>query len=109
MSLNRGKHDFGDLNGQTVTFVERNVTPERADFLKKLLEHNGIPVLVEEIPGATEDTPLTYTVATPDLVFNPVVYVYQRRLRTPDGRKVTPAYWRQQTTDTKPEYWEEAG
>ena len=106
MQLLSGKHDFGDLNGQTVTFVERNVSRERADFLKKLLEHNGFTVFVEEIPGATEDAPVTYTVATPDLVFNAVTYVYQRRLRTPDGRKVTPAYWRQQSEATKPEYWE---
>lgn len=106
MPLLSGKHDFGDLNGQTVTFVERQVSRERADFLKKLLEHNGFTILVEEVPGATEEVPTTYNVATPDLVFNPVTYVYQRRLRTPDGRKVTPAYWRQETNKTKPEYWE---
>lgn len=106
MSLLSGKHDFGDLNGQTVTFVERNVTRERADFLKQLLEYNGIPVIVTENAAATEDAPTTYSVATPDLVFNPVVYVYQRRLRTPDGRKVSPAYWRQESEETKPEYWE---
>lgn len=106
MQLTSGKHEFGDLDGQTVTYVEKNINQERADFLKTLLEHNGIAVIVQEIPGATEDIPTTYTVATPDLVFNPVVYVYQRRLRTLDGRKVTPAYWRQQTEATKPEYWE---
>lgn len=106
MQLISGKHNFGDLDGQTVTFVEKNITRERADFLKQLLEHNNIPVIVQVVPGATEDIPTTYTVATPDLVFNPVVYVYQRRLRTLDGRKVTPAYWRQQTEETKPEYWE---
>ncbi len=106
MQLTSGKHEFGDLDGQTVTFVEKNISRERADFLKGLLEYNGIPVIVQENPGATEEAPATYTVATPDLVFNPVVYVYQRRLRTPDGRKVTPAYWRQQTEETKPEYWE---
>lgn len=106
MSLESGKHQFGDLDGQTVTYVEQKVSAERADFLKKLLEHNGIPVIVVEIPAAEEGAAPTYTVATPDLVFNPVIYVYQRRLRTPDGRKVTPAYWRQQTAETRPEYWE---
>lgn len=106
MELISGKHVFGDLDGQTVTFVEKNVSRERADFLKTLLEHNRIPVIVVENPGSTEEIPTTYTVATPDLVFNPVTYVYQRRLRTPDGRKVTPAYWRQLTEETKPEYWE---
>lgn len=106
MSLESGKHQFGDLDGQTVTYVEQKVSAERADFLKKLLEHNGIPVKIIEVPGANEETPATYTVATPDLVFNPVIYVYQRRLRTLGGRKVTPAYWRQQTEETRPEYWE---
>jgi hypothetical protein len=108
MSLLSGKHDFGDLNGQTVTFVERKVSLDRADFLKKLLEHNGIPVILVEIPPAEDDPDgaTLYTVATPDLVFNAVTYVYQRRLRTADGRKVTPAYWNQETEATKPEYWE---
>jgi hypothetical protein len=106
MSLESGKHQFGDLDGQSVTFVEKNISAERAAFLKTLLEYNNIPVIVKENPGATEADPVTFTVATPDLVFNPVIYVYQRRLRTPDGRKVTPAYWRQETTSTKPEYWE---
>ena len=108
MSLLSGKHDFGDLNGQTVTFVERKVSRERANFLKTLLEHNGFTVIVEEIPPAedTPDAPVLYTVATPDLTFNPVIYVYQRRLRTPDGRKVTPAYWNQESDKAKPQYWE---
>jgi hypothetical protein len=106
MSLLTGKHDFGDLNGQTVTFVERKVSAERADFLKKLLEHNRIPVILVELPPAAEGAPVLYDVATPDMVFNPVIAVYQRRLRTPDGRKVTAAYWNQETEKTKPEYWE---
>ena len=106
MELTSGKHDFGDLDGQTVTFVEQKISAARAEFLKKLLEHNGIPVILQEIPGAAEGDPVTYTVATPDLVFNPVIAVYERRLRTLDGRKVTAAYWRQETAETKPEYWE---
>lgn len=106
MSLESGKHQFGDLNGQTVTYVEQKVSAERADFLKKILEHNGIEVILIEIPPAEEGAPATYTVATPNLVFNPVIYVYQRRLRTLDGRKISPAYWRQQSEDAKPEYWE---
>ena len=106
MPLQSGKHEFGDYNGQTVTYVEQKVSAERAAFLNTLLEHNGIPVMIIEVPGATQEIPTTFTVATPDLVFNPVIYVYQRRLRTPDGRKVTAAYWRQETENTKPEYWE---
>lgn len=106
MPLKSGKHEFGDYEGQTVTYVEQKVGAERAAFLKAVLEHNGIPVIVIEIPGATEDIPTTWTVATPDLVFNPVVYVYQRRLRTLDGRKISPAYWNQESEDAKPEYWE---
>lgn len=106
MPLKSGKHEFGDYEGQTVTYVEQKVGAERAAFLKTLLEHNGIPVILIEVPGATEDIPTTWTVATPDLVFNPVVYVYQRRLRTLDGRKISPAYWNQASEDAKPEYWE---
>jgi len=52
-----------------------------------------------------EEDPQLYTVAVTDMVFNAVIWVYQRKLITFDGRKVTPGYWNQQTEDTKPQYW----
>jgi hypothetical protein len=40
-----------------------------------------------------------------DIVFNPVIAVYQRSLKTKAGNKVTPAYWNQQTDVCDPNYW----
>jgi hypothetical protein len=101
-----GKHIFGELNGTRVTFVEKAVSEERMNFLKNLLEFNGHTVIVEEEKKANEDDATKYTVAVTDVVFNPVIAVYERLLKLPDGRIVTPDYWFQKTSDTKPQYWE---
>ncbi len=101
-----GSHQFGDIEGQRVTFVEKGTTQERVNFLMKLLKHNNFEVLVSEDKRKSEEEPQLYTVAVTDMVFNPTVWVYQRRLKTLDGRKVTPAYWNQVDEDTKPQYWE---
>jgi len=100
------KHLFGEIDGTKVTFVEKNVPEERKDFLVKLLEHNGFEVLVQEVKKKKEEDPQLYNVGVTDLVFNPVIWVYDRKLRTPDGRIVSPAYWLQKSEDTKPQYWE---
>ncbi|MEN8789636.1 MAG: hypothetical protein ABF295_08995 [Flavobacteriaceae bacterium] len=100
-----GKHLFGSLDETRVTFVEKKVGEDRAEFLKQLLEHNGFEVLLQEEKRATEEDPLSYTVAVTDMVFNPTIWIYQRRLETFDGRKVTPDYWHQRSEDTAPQYW----
>ena len=41
-----------------------------------------------------------------DMVFNPVIAVYEMVLKTPDGKRVSPAYWDQKTSDCIDEYWE---
>jgi hypothetical protein len=101
-----GKHMFGSIEETRVTFVEKGVSEDRRDFLKKLLEHNGFEVIVEEDKKKTEEEPQLYTVAVTDMVFNPTIWVYQRKLRTFDGRKVNQDYWEQRTEDTKPQYWD---
>lgn len=100
-----GRHTFGSIEDTRVTFVEKGVTADRRDFLKKLLEHNGFEVLTQEDKKKTEEDPQLYTVAVTDMVFNPTIWVYQRKLETFDGRKVTRDYWEQETEDTKPQYW----
>ena len=101
-----GKHLFGSIDETRVTFVEKQVTEQRAEFLKRLLEHNGFEVLIEEEKRKTEEDPQLFTVAVTDMVFNPTIWVYQRRLKTFDGRKVTPDYWHQRGEDARPQYWE---
>ena len=100
-----GKHSFGSIGETRVTFVEKGVDEDRRDFLKQLLEHNGFEVVLEEEKKKTEEDQQLYTVAVTDMVFNPTVWIFQRLLKTLDGRKVTQDYWFQRTEETKPQYW----
>jgi hypothetical protein len=49
MALNPN-HSFEDLGEVKCAIVEKNCTPERVDFLKRLLEHNGFSVIVVKSP-----------------------------------------------------------
>ena len=101
-----GKHQFGAIGDQRVTFVEKKIEKDRMEFLKKLLEVNGFEVVIEEEKRKSEEEPQLYTVAVTDMVFNPTIYVFQRRLKTLDGKHiVTQDYWNQVSDDTNPEYW----
>ncbi len=100
-----GKHQFGDIGDKRGTIVEKGATAERMQFLKALLEHNGFEVLVTEERRKKEDDPVTYTVGVTDLIFNPTIWIYGRRLKTPDGHIVTQEYWFGNTEQTKPQYW----
>jgi hypothetical protein len=100
-----GKHQFGAINYTRVTFVEKKIPEDRKDFLKTLLEHNGFEVLINEEKRKSEEVPQLYTVGVTDMVFNATTYIFQRRLKTLDGRKVTQDYWFQKTEDTAPQYW----
>lgn len=106
MSLNKGKHIEKEINEVRCRVVENGVTKERAEFLKKLLEHNGKEVHIGENAPQTEEEDITYIVGTTDIIFNAVVAVYQRILKTFDGRKVTPDYWNQKATGLDPNYWD---
>ena len=100
-----GKHMFGSIDETRVTFVEKGVNNDRKDFLKKLLEHNGFEVIIQEAKKKAEEDPQLYTVAVTDMVFNPTIWVYQRKLLTLDGHRVTMGYWEQTTDDASPKYW----
>ena len=100
-----GKHSFGSIGDTRVSFIEKKIDEDRKDFLIRLLEHNGFEVLVDEEKRKKPEDPQLYTVGVTDITFNPVVAVFERKLKTFDGRKVTPAYWNQLTEDTKPQYW----
>jgi hypothetical protein len=40
------------------------------------------------------------------MVLNPVIAVYQRILKTPEGKKITADYWNQKTKNIEPNYWD---
>lgn len=100
-----GKHTFGSIEDTRVTFIEKKIDENRKDFLKKLLEHNGFEIIIQEEKRKTEEEPQLYTVATTDMVFNPTIWVYERKLKTLDGHIVNQDYWNQVSEDTNPRYW----
>lgn len=101
-----GKHLFGSIEDQRVTFVEKKIEAPRKDFLKELLEFNGFVVIIQEDKRKTEEEPQLYTVGVTDMTFHPTIWVFERRLKTLDGKhKVNQDYWNQISEDTKPQYW----
>jgi hypothetical protein len=115
MAINKN-HEFEDLNGMKCAVVEKNVTPQRVQFLKKLLEYNHYTVVVIPTPAPkiaaapiikTEEgvapsppppppvPPETFTVGVTDSTFNAINAIFGRTLKTPDGHIVTQAYWLQ--------------
>jgi len=103
MPLNKGKHLVEEIDGVRCTVVEKGITPERTQFLKYLLEMNGY-----EVKTTIDTDPATIKLGVTDLIFNPIIDVYERRLISPSGKKVTPAYWLQQSdkeTEEEVNYW----
>lgn len=101
----KGKHIVEEINGTRCTVVEKGATADRVDFLKKLLEFNKFEVIAAA-DAVVEGSPALFTIGVTDLVFNPVIAVYELSLKTADGKKVSPAYWNQYTTDSVDEYWD---
>lgn len=105
MPINNAKHIIGEIEGTRCTIVETGITAERLSFLKDLLENNKLDVRVKEEPPQQPGDQSAYTIGVTDLVFNPVFAIYERQLKTKEGFFVTPAIWKQQTTQFDPKYW----
>jgi hypothetical protein len=124
MAINKN-HEYEELDGVKCGIVEKNVTPGRVQFLKKLLEHNKYTVVVVPSPppkaapvpvvkvaeGAIIPPPPpapppgreTFTVGVTDYTFNPVNAIFGRLLHTPGGHVVTQAYWQQKESESHDE------
>ena len=114
MAINKN-HLFEELNGIKCGIVEKEVSPDRVVFLRKLLEFNGftvvtvpspppkaapVPVVKAEdgtviAPPPPPPAPETFTVGVTDYTFNTINAIFGRLLHTPDGHVVTLAYWEQ--------------
>ena len=105
MALEKGKHSVEEINGVRCTVIEKGATEERMKFLRDLLEFNQFEVHVAEEKSEIAEAIITYTIGVSDLTFNPVIAVYQMRLKTRDGQKVSPAYYRQLTANIDNRYW----
>ena len=101
----KAKHIVEEINGLRCTVVEKGIEKNRLDFLKDLLLFNKFEVVVEEVPKTEDTTVQLYNIGVTDLVFNPVIAVYEMSLKTPKGQPVTAPYWNQETTESIKEYW----
>jgi hypothetical protein len=106
MSLNKGKHVIAEIEGVRCSVVETGLSEDRRKFLGELLKDNGYSVKAEK-EKAKDGTPCeTYILGVTDILFNPVIKVYQHRILRKDGKEVTPAYWNQWTADKDIPYWQ---
>jgi len=101
----QAKHLVEDIAGTRCTIVEKGATPQRVGFLKELLTFNGFEVVTAEDKNEDTSAAVTYTIGVTDLVFNPVISVYEMSLKTPSGERVSPAYWEQKKTEIVDQYW----
>lgn len=105
MAINNAKHIVNEIDGVRCTIVETGITIDRAAFLRELLEYNNMEVKEMVEPAANQGGEPKYTLGVTDLVFNPVFAIYECRLKTRDGKNVTPGYWKQECTECDPRYW----
>ena len=134
MALNQN-HTFEDLDGIKCSIVEKNCSTERVNFLRKLLEVNNFKVVVVKSPpakvaavktpsaptspveaaesiktatGSGETVPQTetFTVGVTDLAFNLMNALFNRELKTEEGKIVLPEFWKQETPSAEDNwYW----
>jgi hypothetical protein len=108
MSLESGKHIEKEMDGVLYRIVELGITDmDRIKFLEAILLHNGFDVKWAEEPRKNEDKPVTLMIGVTDLTFNPVLAVYGRRLKSPDGHRINPNYWNQKGDSYDSNYWKE--
>lgn len=123
MALNKN-HEYEDWDGVRYGIVEKNVTPDRATFLKDILEQNGYTVAIapapapkvapapkpaegEAAPPEIPPPPSLFQVGVTDYTFNSINAIFGRALKTKDGHIVTLAYWQQKSSinnDEQPYY-----
>ncbi len=83
----KGKHIVEEINGVRCSIVETDSSKERLEFLTKFLEKNNYKVF----SIAEEEN--KFKIGVNDVLFNPVIAVYERRLKTMEGKVATHEYW----------------
>jgi len=105
MPLSKGKHNITEIDGIRCTVVETGVSRDRVEFLTNLLVFNGFEVKSAH-EKAKDGTDLeTFVIGITDLLVNPMIIVYEKKLLRKDGLTVTPAYWNQWAENDTLPYW----
>jgi hypothetical protein len=119
MAINKN-HPFEDIDGVKCAVVESGATPERAAFLKELLELNGYTVIVAgeappkpapaspsadgtPAPPPPVEPPSKFKIGVTDVSFNTTNAIFGRLLKTREGKVVTMAYWLQKDNVSREE------
>ena len=106
MTTLQGSHKVTEIEGVRCSVAGTGLSEERKEFLAGILRSNGLEVKAE-LEKAKDGTPLgTWVLGVTDILFNPVIRVYQRKMFRPDGHLLTPAYWEQWPADPDITYWQ---
>ena len=105
MAITNGKHIISEIDGVRCTIVDDKANKDRVTFLKDLLTFNKLDVKVMENVKKAEDEPSSFTIGVTDVVFNPVIAIYEKKLYNKLGRVVTPNFWNQKSEDITVPYW----
>jgi hypothetical protein len=106
MALTKGKHNIVEIDGIRCTLVETGVTAERLEFLKNLLSFNKFSVKSEQEKAKDGTLLNTFFIGVTDILFNPAIALYQKKMFRPDGEFVTPAFWNQWADQQSIPYWQ---
>lgn len=120
MNIN-GKHTIEELNGIRCSVVEKDISAERAEFLKKVLEYNKFEVQIQKIlppppkPAKPTDPPTdivtpsaepdTFKVGVTDVTFVISTALYSRKIKTLTGKIISQNYWTQNSPEFGEWYW----
>jgi hypothetical protein len=105
MALTNGKHVVVEIEGIRSTVIETGLNESRCLFLKELLEKNGFTATREKEKSKDGSQLETWILGVTDLIFNPMIRIYEQKLFRTDGHPVTPAYWNQWAVDPDLPYW----
>jgi len=91
----KGKHTVTEIEGVRCTVAETGVSEERLAFLREILEFNGLLVKAEKEKAKDGSLLTTSVIGVTDIIFNPMIVLYERRLLRKDGHVLNPAFWNQ--------------
>ena len=106
MAILKGKHNIAAIDGVRCTVIETGAAESRAGFLKDLFAFNRYEVRMEREKTKDGSILETFIIGITDILFNPMIAVYQKKLFRKDGKTVTPNYFNQKPEQDDVPYWQ---
>lgn len=98
MAINN-HHTVEEINGIRCSVIEKNISPERANFISEILTSSGLKVEKGTTPEGTIILGVT------DVTLNIEHALYARMLKNSKGQLITPAIWNNKVQTTE-FYWQ---